>query len=146
MRLPLFPIALVGICGLYLIGARSIPPPIYDALGSAALPVAAALVVAALALVGAVRDASRPAPADGEAALDRNALAAAFAALTVTYVAAMATRLLDYAAATAAFTFLAVLLLARGRRSALMPAAALAILLGYGGRALFTRFFYVALP
>jgi putative tricarboxylic transport membrane protein len=147
MRLPLFPIALVGICALYLVGARSIPPPIYDALGSAALPVGAALLVAALALVAAARDYSRRAPAvEGEASVDRNGLAAAFAALTVAYVAAMATGLLGYATATAAFAVLAVLLLARLRRSALLPAAALGLLLGFGGQALFTRFFYVALP
>ncbi len=142
---------LVGLSGLFLWGARSIKPAIYDNLGSAALPVTAALLVVALvgwSLWQAVRRRAEELPAAAEAAAvhDHPGLGVGFLALTFGFAALLGTGLLGFA--LAGFLYLAAsgLLLARKGGKTAVILLAIAACLGFGGQYLFTRFFYIALP
>lgn len=146
-----FGLFLLALCGAVLWGARSIKPAIYDNLGSAALPVAAAILVAAMTVWTLWRSlmspVAGPAPAEAEAAThDRPALALGFAAITAAYAAMLSV-------GWGGFTLLSLLYLAAGglllaRASGRMAAVvvAIALTLSVGGGLLFTRFFYIALP
>lgn len=142
---------LVGLSGLFLWGARSIKPAIYDNLGSAALPVTAALLV--IGLVGwslwqAVqrRAEGPPAAAEAIAIHDQPGLGFGFLALTLGFAALLGTGWLGFA--LAGFLYLAAsgLLLARKGGKTAVILLAIAACLGFGGQYLFTRFFYIALP
>lgn len=144
----------IAIGGLVLAGTRDIPPALYDPLGSAALPCAAAGLVILLALTMAVRSLSRlraattgrPAHAETAAAPERNLLAAGFVGATIAYAAAMQAGWLGYREATLAFFVVAGLMLARGRRRLVVPILVTALAISVGGYQLFTQLFYVALP
>jgi hypothetical protein len=141
---------LVALSGLFLWGARSIKPAIYDNLGSAALPVTAALLV--IGLVGwslwqaVQRRAEEPPAADAVAIHDRPGLGFGFLALTLGFAALLGSGLLGFA--LAGFLYLAAsgLLLARKAGKTAVILLAIAACLGFGGQYLFTHFFYIALP
>jgi putative tricarboxylic transport membrane protein len=142
---------LVALAGLVMLGARDIPPPIYDPLGSAAMPVIVAGLIAILAVVDAGQRilAARHARAENareEQLPERLRLAAAFSVLAVAYVAAMSTGMLGFEGATALFAVGSMLLLARFRRSAILPAIVIAAMIAFGGYWFFTQLFFVALP
>ncbi len=145
-----FGLFLIALGGLVLWGARSIKPAIYDNLGSAALPVAAALLVMALvawSLLLVVRRRSAPPPAvEAAAAHDHPGLALGFLAITIAFAGLLGSGLFGFA--ITGFLYLAasgLLLARRGGRAALVIIA-IAAVLAFGGAFLFTRFFYIALP
>ena len=142
---------LVALSGLFLWGARSIKPAIYDNLGSAALPVTAALLV--IGLVGwslwqafQRRAEGPPVVVEAVASHDQPGLGLAFLALTLGFAALLGTGLLGFA--WSGFLYLAAsgLLLARKGGKTAVILLAIAACLGFGGQYLFTRFFYIALP
>lgn len=144
----------IAIGGLVLAGARDIPPALYDPLGSAALPGAAAGLVILLALAMLARAAAtlhfamvgeRPSPGPVPAP-ERNGLAAAFLVTTIAYAAVMQVGWLGYREATLAFLVASGLMLARGRRRLILPILVTALAISIGGYQLFTHLFYVALP
>jgi len=146
-----FGLFLLAVCGAVLWAARSIRPAIYDSLGSAALPVAAALLVAAMTVLTLWRSLrsprSGPSPEEAAAAgRDRPALALGFVAITSAYAALLSLGWGGFALSSALYLTAGGLLLARtgGRMAAIVVAIALA--LSIGGGLLFTRFFYIALP
>lgn len=143
-----FGLFLIALGGLVLWGARSIKPAIYDNLGSAALPVTAALLVIALVGGSLVQIFRRPpeAPAETAQAHDRPLLGWGFFAVTLAFAALMGSGVMSFA--LTGFLYLAasgLLLARRGGRTALIVIA-IAAILGFGGHHLFTRFFYIALP
>lgn len=146
-----FGLFLIALCGLVLWGARSIRPAVYDPLGSAALPVAAALIVGGLTLVVLLRSFRRPPRPVDEAERvavrnDRPSLAIAFLGLTVLYVLVLSLGIGGFAVASAAFLAASGLLLARSAGRTALAVIAIALVLSLGGAYLFTHFFYIALP
>lgn len=146
-----FGLFLLALAALVLWGARSIRPAIYDSLGSAALPVAAAGIVGGLVLWALVSAVTRPVgPLDrtrpAAAVHDRPVLALGFLVLTVLFALLLSSGLLGFS--LAGFLYLAasgLLLARRGGRTA-VTVVAIAAVLAFGGGLLFTRFFYIALP
>lgn len=154
-RLPIAEI--VAATGLVLVGVAvllaslSLPPPRFDPLGSAFVPraIAASVVVLALCvLAGAFLRLRRAAPATAEAPIHRRRpdLALFTFGAAVAYVAALSSRLVDYGLATAIFILVVALSLTGLSRRAVVVAGLIALVLGFGGDALFTRVFYIDLP
>jgi hypothetical protein len=146
-----FGLFLLALCGVVLLGARSIKPAIYDNLGSAALPVAAAVLVAAMTVWTLWRSlmspGAGPAPPDDDAAThDRPAIALGFVAITAAYAALLTLGWGGFTLLSLLYLAAGGLLLARagGRTAAIV--VAIALTLSVGGGFLFTRFFYIALP
>lgn len=148
-------VLLVAVAALVLAGTRDIAPALYDPLGSAAMPRAAAGLVVVLALAMLWRAVARLRAESGlragggrppEPVAGRNGLAAAFLASTVAYAGVMQAGWLGYRDATLLFFVVTGLTLARGRRHLVLPILVIAAVIGVGGHYLFTRLFYVALP
>ena len=136
--------------GVLLAGAGSIAPPIFDPLGSAAVPRAGAICLMIIGLLVPVQQWARerrlPAagdPARTPAGATRVATLGMFSAM-VSYLLAMGAGL-GFAPATVIFTIVAIPLVAARWR--LIPVAvAVALVLGFGSEWLFTRVFFVDLP
>lgn len=148
-----FGLFLLVLCGAVLWGARSIKPAIYDDLGSAALPVAAAVLVAAMTVWTLWR--SIMAPGAGSAARidatatathDQPALALGFVAITVAYAALLTIGWGGFTLPSLAYLAAGGLLLARSGGPIAAIVIVIALALSVGGGLLFTRFFYIALP
>ena len=142
---------LIVVCGAVLWEARSIPPGVFEPLGSAPIPQATAglIVLLALMVMGrALHAIVRPAPARpaGEDLALRPLDAAAVIGLTVLYVLAMALRLLDFAILTALFLVLTIGALVRFERRLLPLIVVIALVTGFGCQYVFTRIFVVDLP
>lgn len=166
---------LIGLAALLWVGSRAIAAPFFDPLGSAALPRACALLIAALSTVmigQALYRLRRPAAltlasrTDPSATPVASAQAAAYAASTpgtatwrrrpwlasglvglcVAYAAAMQWNLAGFRAATGSFVFAAILLLGGAKPRTLVMAALVAGLLAAGGQFVFSRWFYIDLP
>ncbi len=126
-----------------------VPPPFFDPLGSAAVPKALALVLAALAaviLARAMLALPWKAPGQEEGYRPRPDIAVGIVVLAVAYIGAMQLKVLGFQAATLVFLIAAAALLGRLDRATLMIGAASALVIGIGGTLLFTRFFYIDLP
>jgi hypothetical protein len=142
---------LIVVCGAVLWEARTIPPGVFEPLGSAPIPQTTAGLIILLALVvmgRALRAMVRAAPArpaDEDLAL-RPLDAAAVIGLTVLYVLAMALRLFDFAILTALFLVVTIGVLVRFERRLLPVIIALALATGFGCQYVFTRIFVVDLP
>jgi len=142
--------AALAVAGLLFWGAREIPPPFFDPLGSAAVPQACATLLvafAAIILVSALRRLRRAGriaqpppfkPAPG--------LALATFGLSAAYTAVIGAQATSFQVATTLYVFLAGSLLGRFRRRVMLVTGPLALVLGVGGQYLFTRFFYIDLP
>ena len=142
---------LIVVCGAVLWEARTIPPGVFEPLGSAPIPQATAGLIVLLALVvmgralRALLRGARARPAAEELAL-RPLDAAAVIAFTVLYVLAMALRLVDFAILTALFLLVTIGALVRFERRLLPLILAIALVTGFGCQYVFTRIFVVDLP
>ena len=141
---------LIVVCGAVLWEARSIPPGVFEPLGSAPVPQATAGLILLLALVvmgralHALRQEARARPAED---LARRPLdAAAVIAFTALYVLAMALRLFDFAILTAIFLLVTIGALTRFERRLLPLIILIALVTGFGCQYVFTRIFVVDLP
>jgi putative tricarboxylic transport membrane protein len=147
IALAIFLLAVAAVVGW---GARSIAPPLYDPLGSAALPLAGCAILTVIAihlLVGALRSLPVAAPTPAPAAPPRYRLALALVLLVLGYVGAMSSGVAGFRWATLAFLVASGFLLAAGRaRSLALPIIAVALVIAFGGYALFTRLFFIDLP
>jgi hypothetical protein len=141
---------LIVVCGAVLWEARTIPPGVFEPLGSAPIPQATAGLIILLALVVrgrallALRQDARAGPAEDLAL--RPLDAAAVIGLSVLYVLAMALRLLDFALLTALFLMVTIGALTRFERRLLPIVVVLALVTGFGCQYVFTRIFVVDLP
>lgn len=140
-------VSLAAIAGTLLYGARFIPPPFFDPVGSAALPRAVAwALIGLLAVQLSVRIAGQQ-PREplrwGDIAMGRGAV---FTLLILSvYCAVMQARWLDFAPATALFLAVSITVLIGAWR--MLPlAAVIGLVLGYGSQWMFTDVFFVDLP
>lgn len=137
--------------GLLYVGSQDIGPAFFDLLGSAAVPIGCAFIILLLAVLLLVQICRKKQPAaDNDAPAAgvpvRWDLAAGIVALAAGYVAVMNLGWLGFDLATAAFVFLAVLLLGGVHRTSLLIGLVLAGLLGFGGQYIFTELFFIDLP
>ncbi|MBD3625530.1 tripartite tricarboxylate transporter TctB family protein [Halovulum sp. GXIMD14794] len=132
----------LGIGAVLLIGAGSIAPPMFDPVGSAALPRACAVALIGLGLGTALQSALRGIPSGGAGAIRPATIG--LVGLMVAYVLAMELGL-GFALATILFTAAAIPLVARSRRL-LIFSVPIALVLGLGAQWLFTSVFFVDLP
>ena len=131
----------------FLVDSLSLPPPRFDPLGPAALPRWLAALVILLAAAIALGALLSPPPVPAEPAPpERRGLALATFALTLLYVALLASRRVGYAELTLAFVLATGLLLGGPRPRPMLAALALGLLLGYGGAHVFTRILFIDLP
>jgi putative tricarboxylic transport membrane protein len=141
---------LVVLCSAALWEARDLPPGSFEPLGSAPIPRLVAGLIIFLSLVviaNAWLSIKRPVePVAGETLVLRPMDAGATFLLTVIYVLAMAFGLIGFAAATTLFLFVTIGVLARFRPKALVVAAVIALLMGFGCEYVFTKIFIVDLP
>jgi len=135
----------LGIGAVLLIGAGNIAPPMFDPVGSAALPRACAVALIGLGLGTALQSALRrgaPGGAGGAGAI--RPATTGLVLLMAAYVMAMELGL-GFALATILFTAAAIPLVARSRRL-LIFSVPIALVLGLGAQWLFTSVFFVDLP
>ena len=148
-----FAVAMLALCAAVWWGSLDLPPAMLEPIGPAVFPQAASIVLALLSLAvlaaAALRSGVRPSEAvaaQRPAHARRPGLAVAMVALTVAYLGVMEAGLLGFRDATV--TYLLVLGMAlfgfELRRLGWVVAIALAI--GVGSHAVFTRLFFIDLP
>lgn len=138
-------VALVSL--LLLVGAASIPPPMFDPVGSAAVPRGVAvtlLVLVAVHLLLRLRQPPRTEPRRlGDIGMGKGAMLTL--AITAAYCLLLQLRILPFAVPTAAFLVVLVPALAASWRQ-LPIALAIGLVMGLGCQWLFTEIFFIDLP
>ena len=138
----------IAIGSVLLIGAGDISPPMFDPVGSAALPRACGVVIIALglgALAQSWKNLGRPIVSKtDEAVAQIRPATLGLTGLMVLYPLGMELGL-GFALSTIAFVALSIPLIA-ARWRALPVALVVALALGLGSQWLFTNVFYVDLP
>ena len=139
----------VAVAVVLLVGASVLPPPLFDPLGSAAVPQALAVILLALS-ASVVWSAwkARRARMGARTTSDWGGLlrGAAIVGLTALYAALLEARFVPFWLATALFVPLGAFILAGREPRVLGVSLVLALVLGVGGQFVFTRFFYIDLP
>lgn len=141
----------IAICAVVLWQTLSLPPGSFEPLGSAPVPQATAAIIILCCLVVIARAVSRlrsrnagDAPQAPPATSPASALIIFAGALV--YVAALHSRLVHFGMLTFLFLIVVIWALERFRRRALLPAALVAAVVGFGSHYVFTQFFVVDLP
>ncbi len=132
------------IAGVLLVGARSIAPPLFDPVGSAALPRACAVALIAIGSGTLLQSALRPGGAAAAAPLPFRTATLATMVLMALYLLAMQLGL-GFVLPTIAFVAVSVPLVSASARS-IPLGIGLALLLGVGASWLFSEVFFVDLP
>lgn len=143
---------------LYL-GALYVPPPIFDPLGSAAVPKISAFLIALLAvviLVTGLRQRTGPnvvaaETTDEDVAGDvstspRYDLGLSLFGFCAAYVAVMEFGVLGYPIATTVFLFASGLMLGGMNRRNVLLSLFISVAVGFGSDFIFSEFFYIQLP
>ncbi len=143
--------ALFALGGLILWGAKDIPPPFFDPLGSAALPKVCAYLIIAFSLVIAARAFLRLKSETKVASSDDDFkpepwLAVAVVLLASLYTLSMNLGWLGFRSGTVLFIFSLGAVLSRFDKTTMIVSGGLALLFGLGGQYIFTEFFYIDLP
>ncbi len=141
--------ALVLFAVVIIWGTRSIPPPFFDPVGSAAFPKYAAYIIIALALAIAARALlSLKSPAGSkEKPFKEEPLFALYAVgVPILYILSMQFGLLSFRIATILFIITLSALLSRFDKRTVLFSGIIAIVFGVGGQYLFTEVFYMDLP
>ena len=143
--------AAIAIAAAFLWDSRKLGPGIFEPIGPAPVPRAVAWVVIALAGAMSLRAGWRLAqgvapPPDDLGYEPRPWAAAVLMAGVCAYVAAMGLGIVSYAPATIACLTLSIWFLADFRRAALPVVLAIAVVLGFGLRYLFTKILVTDLP
>ena len=160
----------IAITGLIVLIAAALfwdsldlPESLREPLGSATIPQAVCVIVIIFCIILIVRSAKVVAGERGKRAAETNATAKTVAAQTpefrprsdlavkvfliaVAYVALIQTKWIPSEILTPLFLGSAILTLNEFRRTALVPAFVIALVIGLGTNFLFTDFFYVDLP
>ena len=140
---------LIVICSAVLWETRTIPPGVFEPLGSAPIPQAIALLIILLCIIVLVRAVLRlqqPPLADSDAHRPHRLDAAVVAGLTVLYVTAMQFRITTFAVITTLFLLLTIGWLIRFQPRRLPWVMLTAVITGFGCQYVFTRIFIVDLP
>lgn len=144
-------------------GALHVPPPIFDPLGSAAVPKIAAFLIALLSVVilmTGLRQRSIPntepsVGTDADVAEDededapvtpRYDLGICLLGFCAAYVAGMEFGVLGYPVATAIFLFASGLLLGGLNARNVLLSLIISLVVGFGSDLVFSEFFYIQLP
>lgn len=136
-------------------GAAILPPPVFDPLGSAAVPKFVAVILAILAglvvwrrwlLLRVTAPAAGEAEERAEAPPLRPRVAVASIVVMLAYVGVMAFGLLGFREATVPFVILLGGVMSRFRRSTMIVVTPLAFLLAFGAAWLFSGALYIDLP
>lgn len=138
-------------------GALHVPPPIFDPLGSAAVPKIAAFLIALLSVVILMtglrqRSTSRTelsvGTEDDEDApvTPRYDLGICLLGFCAAYVAGMEFGVLGYPVATAIFLFASGLLLGGLNARNVLLSLIISLVVGFGSDLVFSEFFYIQLP
>lgn len=144
-------IGLIVLCAAVLFESTNIGPPLYDPLGSAALPQMASVIIIAFSATMVFRALRRGRTLDGmvepgSSVPSKPWIGLGFVALCISYLGLMATEITGFRTATVLFVATSGILLAGFRPKAIAIVALLALILGLGGRYLFTQVFYLDLP
>ncbi len=142
-------------------GALHVPPPIFDPLGSAAVPKIAAFLIALLSVVilmSGLRQRSIPSTkssdgTDADVAGDEDSpvtprydLGFCLLGFCAAYVAGMELGVLGYPVATAIFLFASGLLLGGLNTRNILLSLIISVVVGFGSDFIFSEFFYIQLP
>jgi len=137
----------LAIGAVLLIGSRSIAPPLFDPVGSAAVPIACAIALIAMGLANLIDAVWKNKTDRYTQAIEGSGIRPAtfgFVTITVGYIASMNFGL-RFSYATVLFVVAAIPLI--GARRNLVPVAlVIALLLGFGSEWMFTKIFFVDLP
>ena len=141
----------VVLAGLVLWGARFIPPPFFDPLGSAAVPKACATILIGLAILIGVRrfieNKAGSTTGPEETGYKKEPwLALGVVSLSMLYTLAMGAGWIGFRWGTIVYIFATGTILAKGSFRIIVISLALGLLFGFGGHYLFTNFFYIDLP
>ncbi|MEM9027231.1 MAG: tripartite tricarboxylate transporter TctB family protein [Pseudomonadota bacterium] len=136
---------IIAACIAVIIETLGLPPGSFEPLGSAPVPqVTAGLIIILCSLV--IVTALRRDGSDGDVSDEQPASAFFLAVLTLAYAGAFHTKLVDFGVMTAAFLFVAIWGLERFRTRVVLPAAIVALIVGFGAKFIFTQVFVVDLP
>lgn len=141
----------ITLAGLVLWGARDIPPPFFDPLGSAAVPKAAAYILIVLALGISIRQFLQNKESPGANTKEEGyklepLRAVGVVGLSILYTLGMGTGILGFKWGTILYITLTGALLAKGNKAVMIASLILGLLFGIGGSYLFSEFFYIDLP
>lgn len=139
-------LGLIALAGLVLVESRHIPPTVFDALGSAAVPRGVAVLIALLSLLVLARCRGRAGAAEAGVSLARRVDALAVLLLTALFVAAMQAELLGFGWLASVYLVAAIGWLERFALRRLPATVVLAAVVGFGLQYVFTRIFIVNLP
>lgn len=137
-------------CAVLIYESLGLPPGSFEPLGSAPVPQATGGLIILLSLaviVNAMRRPNDAVPDDAEQAAPEEPISALLlAAATLLYVALLHYRVIDFGTLTALYLFALISALERFKPRALIGAAIIGVLVGYGVQYLFTQVFVVDLP
>lgn len=144
-------VVIIVACAILIYESLGLPPGSFEPLGSAPVPQATAGIIIFLSLIVIVNALRAPpakaeTPAGEEEPADDPVSALLLAAATLLYVLLLHLRVIDFGTLTALYLFGLIAALERFRPRALIGAAILGLLVGYGVQYLFTQVFVVDLP
>lgn len=138
-------------------GALHVPPPIFDPLGSAAVPKIAAFLIALLSVVILMTGLRQRSTSSTELSVGtedeedapvtpRYDLGICLLGFCAAYVAGMEFGVLGYPVATAIFLFASGLLLGGLNARNVLLSLIISLVVGFGSDLVFSEFFYIQLP
>lgn len=133
-----------AVAAILLVGARSIAPPLFDPVGSAALPRACAVALLGIGFGTVLQSWLRGAAVSTAVSARFRIATLGTLALMILYILAMQIGL-GFVLPTIGFVALAVPLVSGSKRS-IPLGIALALILGYGAAWIFSEVFFVDLP
>jgi putative tricarboxylic transport membrane protein len=139
------------LAGLVLWGAKDIPPPFFDPLGSAAVPKVCAYILITLAVIISLRrffENKSGSTASSEEVGYRAEpwLAVAVVGLSILYTFAMGAGWIGFRWGTVLYVLATGSILAKGNHKIMAISLALGLMFGIGGHYLFSTIFYIDLP
>lgn len=136
-------------CAVLIYESLDLPPGSFEPLGSAPVPQFTAgliILLAIIVIVRAVRKRRETTTAEDDEVKDEPVSALLLVAVTLLYVLLLHFRVIGFGTLTAAYLFAVISALERFRPRALIGAAIVGVIVGYGVQYLFTQVFVVDLP
>lgn len=140
---------IIAACLVILMETLELPPGSFEPLGSAPVPQATAGLIIALCcvVIWLALARGRAREADGvDEEVEEPGSAAYLFLLSIAYVGGLHSARIDFGVLTTAFLLLSIWGLERFRTGALLPAAVVAAIVGFGCKYVFTKIFVVDLP
>ncbi|MCP4380793.1 MAG: tripartite tricarboxylate transporter TctB family protein [Hyphomicrobiales bacterium] len=140
---------MILVCAIFIYESLGLPPGSFEPLGSAPVPQATAgliILLCVIVIVSAIRGRAEAAEAEQDEAPDDRVSALLLAAGTLLYVVFLQYRWVGFGTLTAIYLFGIISALERFRPKAMIGAAVVGLVFGYGIQYLFTQVFVVDLP